>query len=281
MSDGLRDLREKRRQGLPVADAVRRRRGCLNVACFLVYGQMYLAPGAPPGGTMLARFLLALAEHLEARAVHDQMQRLGLAQLGGRRRQLDGKPGLPAAEGAIARHSDVRTQQRNERVQQAFGRPQRAAVDFAQPQGAGNGLVTVEARLATLACALLAAPTLEHFSAEPQGKASPLDQGCVTIMPVADAVRALLFGARGALLRLWRAGGARRILVVHTLRTWLPPRLQIPVLIYATKPNDCPSSETNCSEFRGGCVDSMAAEFVSWSIDCTGRRRTSLASALA
>ena len=86
------------------------RRGC-------IHGQMDLAPSASALNAVLARLPFAIAEELDAGAVHAQVQRA----IGATIRDLDGERLLPSAQGRVVRHGPIQVCQ----LQQAGHHPGR------------------------------------------------------------------------------------------------------------------------------------------------------------
>lgn len=72
-----------------------------------VHGQMNLAPLAPTLNTVLAGLPFAVAEELDAGAVHQQVQR----PFGAAIWDLDGQHFLPSAQGGVIGHRPIQVRQ--------------------------------------------------------------------------------------------------------------------------------------------------------------------------
>jgi hypothetical protein len=88
-----------------------------DVGCGGAHRQMHLAPLASALRPMLARLPFAIAQELDASAVHEQVQRASGATV----RDLDGERLLPATQGRVVRHGPVQVCQ----LQQAGNHPGR------------------------------------------------------------------------------------------------------------------------------------------------------------
>ena len=99
----LRDLVEQGRQGRAITLPAGGELDGPDVGCGCIHGQMNLAPFTPARGAVLASMPFAIAEKLDPRTVHQQVQGAVSPAIG----DLDGECLLAAAQGRVIRHGPV------------------------------------------------------------------------------------------------------------------------------------------------------------------------------
>ena len=174
----LIDLRQQLWQNRPVMHIARGQLVGQDHTRGLIHPQVQFAPQAASGGPMLANFPFALAEHLQPRAVHQQMNR---ARSTGANRYV--QPGRPAAQRGVMRHRQARQKLVREARQKALRLAKGQAEYCPQAQRTADRNVTVNAPLATART-----PSPGHFIAQPERHRPPLNQGTVVFRPIGHAV---------------------------------------------------------------------------------------------
>lgn len=155
----------------------------------LVHTEVEFTPRAPTRVAVLAHLPFALAIDLDTGRVHHHVQRFTLLAA----RQLNFQRATTARERRVTGDAHLRTEQTHHRARQSFGGAQGQAIDLFQSRHAEDGRVSVEGRLAALACARPVIPCRKDILANPEGQTSALDKSFVILTPVAETVRAFGF----------------------------------------------------------------------------------------
>src|SRR3954470_546375 len=148
---------------------------------------MELLPGSAPSRAMLLDQPLPGPTQLQARAVHQQVHRLGSA-VRPRPRHLQGL--RPAAQGGMVRHGESETKQADDGADQAFGLAQGQAEYGLEGQRRRDRQRRI-VRLTSGRSAGLSVPGRDRRLGEPDRQAPTLAQGGIILGPVRDP--ALLF----------------------------------------------------------------------------------------
>src|SRR3954463_7169966 len=153
-----------------------------------IHPDVQLAPGSASSRAVLLDQPLARAAQLQARAVHQQVHRLGSA-VRPRPRHLQGLG--PAAQGGMVGNRESETEQAHDRADQAFGLAQRQAEYGLEGQRRRDRQIRV-VRLPARRGARLRLPGSDRLVGEPDRQAPALAQGSIILGPVRDLV--LLLG---------------------------------------------------------------------------------------
>src|SRR5215213_234600 len=150
---------------------------------------MKLSPGPALRVAVLTNFPFTFTKYLYACRVYNHMQRLLLFTT----RQLYLKPLATAAQHRVVRHGQIQAHQLNYREHQPLCCAQRQMINLLQSSHAQDGCIRVVARLAALFTFLVVAPHSKQVRANPESKASALNQSLVILFPVAETIAALGF----------------------------------------------------------------------------------------
>src|SRR5215203_2914350 len=185
-SDQTRDLVEQGANLRAVIAIVSRQRRRDDPARVSIYANVELFPGPAPSRAMLLDQPLARPAELEARAVHQQMNGLGIPSsispaVRPRPRRLQGLG--PAAQGGMVGNREIETQQANDRADQAFGLAQRQAEHGLEGQRRRDRQIRV-VRLPARRGARLSLPGRDRLLREPDRQAPALAQGSIIFGPV-------------------------------------------------------------------------------------------------
>ncbi len=145
---------------------------------------MKLDPFTPVLRSPFPRLPLALARHLDSRAIDEKVYRLVRLS----HTKVHFQASRPSRQGGVGRAGQAEFQQGNHIACESFGGSQSQLEENLEGKDGLDGEVAVGSLLVWKAVAF-GFPSGGDFGGNPEGDSTPIDQGGVILFPVAGAIR--------------------------------------------------------------------------------------------